>query len=131
MEFRNVSREVLENALDAVNEMFGGNITWKRSPEHIRNTRQGGPVHLATLTVKDSSGPGARRSRNGRRIAAACWHAHGELFDAVWEREEMASIVVAGGPSGRRIMTSPADNWEDQNIGSNWYPFYFSEACEC
>ena len=114
------TKEQLERALAHVNKSFDNNITWKREPHAISSKRNG-----FTLTVKDSSKPGGRRSHTGRRVAAACWHVHGEFFEFLFE--DGVNFIQAG----RTVMKDNRDNWMDWNIGSIAQPMYYSEACEC
>ncbi len=121
----------LYDALRAVNKEFAGNITFKRIDFANGKSRTRFNV---TLTVKDSSGPGARRGYSGRRVNAACWHVYGTFLDNLPEdaRAYMPTVVYE---NGRRVMKrrfkAPGDEWEDWNIGSEWRPLYYSEACDC
>ena len=125
MIIRDATREDIDAALAEVNKLFNGNIRY-RNIDLEGKTRSGGDRHRLTLTVNSSAGPGGRRSHSGRRIAAACWHVHGHFFDSL---PEGCEITVASQDGKRKIQ--PGDPWEDRNIGSNWFPLYFSEACEC
>lgn len=121
MLIRNVTEDKINDALDTVNEQFDGNIRFKKF-DAAGNTRSGDPKFIVTLTVNNSRSPGGRRSHSGRRVAAACWHVHGTFFDALPEECE---IVAMG------LKIRPGDPWQDRNIGSNWSPLYYSEACDC
>ena len=123
MIIRNVTRRDLYEALERTSEVFGGNSTFF-ALEPVGRTRRGGEKWHVRLTVEDSLGPGSRRSHEGRRIRAACWHAHGTFFDAL---PPEAEIIVAGEVNVHR----PGDEWQDRNIGSQMYPLYHSEACNC
>jgi hypothetical protein len=109
----------LQAAIDTVNEKYLGNIRFKRIDQTGRRVN-------FTLTVIDSKKPGGRKGPEGRRIAAACWHVHGDLFDALWDRNP--DTVIIAGPL---TMRGKGDNWQDRNIGSTMRPFYYSEACDC
>lgn len=126
MLIRNVNRFELEDALAKVNQKFGDNVQWNRL-DLVGRTRQGGEKWQVTLRVKSSRGPGARLSAykpwgNQRHLIAACWHAHGCFFDNLPESAEIVAM-------GKHIR--PGDMWQDRNIGSEMYPTYYSEACEC
>lgn len=123
------TREELERALEIVNKKYGGNIIFNRMPEK-RGSRT-----AFTIKVKSSKGPGHRRGfihngEEGKRLASACWHAHGDLFDAIFKVNPEA-VVIVGGPNGKSKITASRGNWQDRNIGSMVYPIYFSEACDC
>lgn len=116
----------LEYALKKVNEEFDDNIIFKREPEYMsRNSIR------FTLTVKDSRGPGSRKSSSPfspeRRVSAACWHVHGLFFDCLFEINGEALIISR---SDHRI-TAQGGNWEDWNAGSMTFPRYMSECCDC
>jgi len=116
----------IRTALMNANVQFGGNLEFKRF-DHAGKTRHGENKFTVTLTVKDSRKPGSRRSTSGRRIAAACWHAHGRFFDAL---PGTTRIVTSCGQNGT-LNTYPGVPWNDFNIGSLYQPMYMSEACDC
>lgn len=108
MIIRNVDHKDLDSALASVNAVFSDNIVFKRGPDRISSTSWS-----LTLTVKDSRGPGGRRSIprsynvKPRRIAAACWHVHGLFMDSLPDR---AVIVTSAGVRGR-VKVRPGDDW--------------------
>lgn len=112
---RNVTVSDLEHALAVTNARFGGNVKF-------RDIRQVGKNVRFTLAVNDSRGCGAHLAASGRHTASACWHAHGTFFDAL----PAGATIIA---NGKKI--HPGDEWQDWNMGSNWYPHYASELCEC
>ena len=114
-----VSQVSLGLAMEAVNRLYNGNIRWKRFDQ----LNKAGTRFRVTLTVNNSHLPGSRRSHRGRRIAAACWHVHGEFFDAL-PKEAVIRL-------GREGVHRPGDPWKDQQVGSMFQPMMFSEACEC
>ncbi len=121
-----VSIEDVHEALATVNRIYAGNIRFKREPEET------GRAVSFTLTVNSSRGAGARRGQGGRRIAAACWHVHRDIYFALYNVNP-----------GARIQTAIADyrgyvDFSDQcpstgyiNIGSQASPLYACDACEC
>ena len=124
----NAYREDIEKALDTANKLFDGNLMFNNF-QRLSDTR-----YRVTLRVKNSHGKGARLSvprytldpkdQQGkqRRLINACWHAHGEFFDALPEGTRIQA---------RDIVTYPGAEWQDSNIGSMMFPYYFSDACEC
>ena len=112
--------EQLNDALRHVNTLFEDNICFNREPHQISKKRTG-----FTLTVNSSYGPGARLGFSGKRVHAACWHVHGKFF------EYLFNIGVTLILAGEKRMESNEDNWQDWNIGSNYQPLYYSQACEC
>ncbi len=116
----NATINQLNEALNFVNKSFGENIRFKR-------LEQIGPKRVIfTLTVKDSFKPGARRGHSGRHMRAACWHAHGYFFEYLFLTFDGIKITA-----GNKTMLSNSDNWQDWNIGSNFSPLMFSQACDC
>jgi len=120
--------EELNAALAVVNAEFDSNIRFKRIQAQGRRI-------LFTLTVNDSRRPGGRIGHSGRRVAAACWHVHGKFFDALLEINSTAVIdtSIRGGKAQiyKTAAGDVANNWQDFNIGSQFEPMYYSEACEC
>lgn len=85
-----------------------------------------------TLTVESSRGPHARRSHQGRRIAAACWHAHRDVLAAFFKRfpyRRVKSIQAdyQGAAHFRRSFKLSGN----QNIGSLDEPLAYRHACDC
>lgn len=107
-------------ALREINEMYDDNVDLLKLEPISKNRFR------VRLTVKDSSGRGARIGYTGRRVKAACWHVHGDFFNALLSLNPDAVIKT-----GIRTITSQSGNWRDWNIGSVINPLYFSEACNC
>jgi hypothetical protein len=116
---KNVTIEQLKQALKITNQQFDNNIVFKR-------LEQTGKRVNFTLTVKSSKGAGARRGMNGRRIAAACYHFHGRLFENLLTLNQNAIVV-----SCKSTINKNGGNWCDSNIGSIMQPIMHSEACDC
>jgi hypothetical protein len=120
------NKETLDKALEIINKKYEGNVIYNRLPE-----RKGNFYHF-TLRVKSSHNLGHRigfhptSTGKNRRLVSACWHVHGDYFEAIFSIEPSAIIDV----STHRI-TKSFGNWQDRNIGSMMIPMYFSEACEC
>jgi len=120
MIIKNVTINDLERALKIVNLKYNDNIIWNRF-------EQLGPKRFAvTLRVKDSRGPGHRIGHSGRRLIYACWHAHGDFFDALLSVNIETVIMTAN-----RTISKYGGNWIDWNIGSIMRPLMYSEACDC
>jgi len=122
----NASIEQLNEALNFVNVIFDNNIEF-RDIEKFNSKR----VRF-TLTVKDSHKAGSRlgyivnHKGNRKHLRAACWHVHGYFFEYLFLKYEGVKIYA-----GNLKMESNADNWQDKNIGSNFDPLNFSDACDC
>ena len=120
MIFRNVDSNQMNEALAAINDrLYKGNVKWNNF-----NTK--GRGFSATLRVENSSGPGARRSHSGRKMISACWHVHGNFFDAIFAVAPDAVITSAG-----KKITADSGNWVNWNAGSMMHSVCASELCEC
>lgn len=115
----NATLDTLQQALAETNKKYCGNLAFNRLEQ------DGGRVNF-TLRVNSSKGPGARRGFTGRRMAKACWHAHGDFFATVLRLDPAARIASNGS-----VITAQGGNWQDKNIGSMMQPLMFSEACDC
>ena len=116
---RKVTLQELQAALVKVNQKYDDNIRWNRLDCN-------GSALRFTLRVKDSKLSGARRGFTGRRLVSACWHVHGDFFDALFQIQPAARIRSQG-----KLITAQGGNWVDGNIGSIMSPLAFSEACDC
>lgn len=122
MKYRNCTIEDLNAALKKVNEKYENNILFNRLDGNGKNF---------TLRVNSSSGPGAGRSVAGRKLTSACWHVHGDFFDALFEINPEAVIISGYLPKDRNKINADGGNWQDIERGSLLYPCYASELCEC
>ena len=122
----NATRAQIEAALAQANEVFSGNLRFKRL-DYAGLTRKGEDKWTVTLTVEDSASPGARRSEDGRRIASACWHAYGRFMDALPEDARFQANTAAG-----RDWKKPGDPWQDWNLYQSGYRYVMMPTlCEC
>ena len=118
---KNTTPEQLREALAVINKRFADNISFKRAPE------QTGKRWTFTLRAIDSRKAGGRIGHTGRRIGnAACWHAHGYFFEALFKIAPDAVVYA-----GSLTISADAGNWQDRNIGSMVQPMMYSEACAC
>ncbi len=109
----------LIDALKRTNKDFAGNVRFKR-------IEQQGRQMLFTLTVHNSSEPGARRGYQGQRVAAACWHVHGTFFDHLIDINPGVVIKTA-----LATIDKNGGNWQDKQVGSVMFPRMYSEMCDC
>lgn len=125
MKAKNTNREEMEKALAVINKKYNNNIIWNRFDE--------GKTINFTLRCKSSKEAGHRRGfpsfdgKEGKRLTSACWHVHGDFFDALLVINENA-VIISG---GSLKIDKNGGNWQDRNIGSQMRPLYFSEACDC
>jgi hypothetical protein len=128
MKYRKCSQDDLIKALEIINVKYQGNIEFKTFDTATKNF---------TLKTKNSKLPGHRLHKRiespfdnpkniQRRGISACWHVHGDFFDALFSISPDAYIIS----NGNKI-TSNYGNWQDRNIGSQMFPQYYSESCEC
>lgn len=79
-----------------------------------------------------SDGPQARKSWQGRRTRAACWHAYRDAVRAVFAVYPHAVITTAlaryeGSEGFEAVYPATADH----NIGSMMQPAYMPDLCNC
>lgn len=115
MQAKNVPLTGIIDALESIQGEYGRNLMFRYPPKAV------GRQFQFTVTVKDSKGPGGRRG-----MRAACWHVHGDLFEAILARQPNAVIKTAG-----REVTVDGGNWVDWNVGSMMEPLMYSETCRC
>jgi len=117
---RNTTEQALYKALAIINKKYSGNVIFNRKPDPV------GKAFRFTLKVKNSRGKGAKIGFTGRRTPHACWHVHGDFFDALIKLSPKSVITSAG-----HKVSSSGGNWQDWNIGSMASPKMFSESCDC
>jgi len=129
---RKATKEQIDQALHMTNGLFDGNVIFNRFDATGKNFN-------VTLKVQNSKGLGARLGfpvydwatkcmiKKGKHMSAACWHVYGTFFDNLLSLNENIEIVS----NGVKITSINGMNWQDRNIGSQAFPLYYSEACEC
>lgn len=140
MIIKNISINDIKKALVETNKKFDDNIIFRYG---IVTLNKKGTRHRLTITVKSTKEKGhalglSLTSRgNRRRLAAACYHAHGVFFDEILEAQPKAVIQVSYTKSiiykdGGTVI----GNWNDfkrENGGywNNYKEVWASELCEC
>lgn len=120
------SRSTIHAALGITSRAYSGNIRF-RSFDPIGPVGSDGRArHRLTITVDGGDDGRSVDPIRGRRIAAACWHAHGDFFDVLLELDPGARVSALG-----RTITVDGGNWEDMKRGSMMYPTRASEWCHC
>lgn len=135
----NVTQDDLNTALELTNKLFSGNIAFKSltyiSKNRIRFTLKcvsfKEPGHRLHIKYDDPFGKCVQKNK---RSSYACWHVHGYFFDMLFmvnpnAKVKSGSLIHAGVNKG--WITKDQGNWEDTNIGSQMFPLYFSESCDC
>ena len=117
MKVKGLTVDQLSKSIETINKKHGYKIVFNRYPERIGNY-----LHF-TIKSESSKIPGARISSSGRNLISASWHAHGYLFNEIFNINKEAIIH-----SGTQKITIDEGNWIDRNIGSIIYPCYFSET---
>lgn len=130
MKAKNCSLDDLNKALEIINVKYQGNVETNYGFSCV------GRQYQFTLRVKDSHKPGARigqctyTSSRGlqyrKHLVNACWHVHGDFFDALFSVNPQAVISASG-----RSVSVDDGNWVDRNIGSMMEPLMYSQACDC
>lgn len=132
----NATKEDLRKALDAVNKKYNDNIQFfgdngyyeSDGLEQVGKTR----ISFRLETKSYTHGGGYRRTFTGKRHRSACWHVHGDFFDALLDLNDKAVIRWAGLKIHQdQHGHGRFGNWQDWNIGSLAQPLYASQACDC
>ena len=118
-------------ALDKINEGYKNNIIFNRMDAgrgnywnvRLKTINFNKPGYRVTPELKGWDG---RVWHKGHRMRFACWHVYGNFMEALFEINPKAYVYAQG-----RKITKDQGNWEDYNVGSNMFPFYASEACDC
>jgi hypothetical protein len=127
MKIKGITEAELRSIVAFISEtQYAGNIVFKREPEWKGN------FCFFTLTVKDSSKAGGRRAASGRRVAAACWHAHRDIMQAIFDQAPAAILVTAlARYEGAQGFSDTFPETGFTSIGSMANPLYMGVACEC
>ncbi len=126
MKLKGLAENELVAALNHANTMHEWNLEFNRHPE-----RKGNFLHF-TLRVRDSSKAGAKRSVSGRRLTAACWHAHRDVMRMIFAVNPDALLVTAlARYEGLDDFERKFPDTGDLNIGTVFDPLYLSDACLC
>ncbi len=110
------TQQTVYAAIARINDEYGYQICIKDD-----RTTPGKWYHF-TIT-SPSKIPGAKVSHSGRNIAAASWHAHGYLFEAILAIDPSAVIQSFNGS-----IDIDGGNWVDFNVGSLYAPMMASEG---
>ena len=138
MQVRKATERDLRKALVKVNKRYHGNVAFDK-------LQPNGKAVTFRLRVSDVSKPGHRRGyqnydlRTGeakgkpKRLHYACWHVHGHFFEALLAIAPDA-LIRAGtmhNSNAPHKITAQGGNWQDWNQGSQMFPQYASELCDC
>ncbi len=117
--------EQLQEALNLTNKKYKGNIRFKRLDAKGRRWN-------FTLTVNKSKEIGGRIGSNGRRIAAACYHAHFDFMANLFKINPVAKIKSCQATyDGLTDFHQKAPGVAETNISSMFSPLVMGDACDC
>ena len=125
MKIKNCTQDNLLKALDIVNKKYNDNIKFK----YIEQLSD--KLFKLRLSICDSHSTGTKIGYRGRRVTAACWHVHGNFFDALLKENPQITITVGGLPTIKVKDGKVINNWIDYGGGCGLYPSYASEECNC
>jgi hypothetical protein len=114
-------------------ERYGGNVRVHQDARPIGSKRDGSRYGFTgRIDVKSSRESGARRSWSGRRMPAACWHAHRDVLSAIFAEYPDATIKTAMATyRGAEGFEDRYPGTADRNIGSVVEPAYMPDLCDC
>lgn len=127
MKLWNVTTEELTTLVTHVSDtLYNGNIVFKRHPE-----RDGRAVSF-TLTVRTSKGPAGRRSNEGRKICACCWHGHRDVMVAIFGAHPDARLKTAlADYRGQEDFENKFEDTGYVNVGTQCNPLRADHSCGC
>lgn len=129
MKFRGVPVNILDALVSSVSaERYGGNL--RSVSSDLGTVRRPGTNFV--LRVRDSKGLGARRSSSGRRLVAACWHAHRDVMVSVFDQFPEARLTSAlADYRGQEHFLATFEATGDHNVGSVMEPAAYGALCDC
>lgn len=127
------------SADDARKALIGvGDVKYDRNlrvKDACDKSTRNGPRCTITIGVQSSFERGARRSASGRRVAAACWHAHYDVMLAILDINPEARITTGRiGKivyNGREDFLQIAPDTAHINVGNAWHFVRIANLCEC
>lgn len=120
-----VNQATLEAIIEETSKEYAGNIKLKSIATHGKGLR-------FTITVKDSKNVGAKRGVSGRRISAACWHAHRDLMRNIFKANPDARLkTMLADYKGKQDFENKFQETGYVNVGSYFNPLEACNACEC
>jgi hypothetical protein len=127
MELIGITLAQFETAIANVTASYGGNLEIHDDAKSVSSRSSRGRV-----VVRDSRGPGARRSWSGRHGKWACWHAYRDVLTELFEINPDARIRTSlTAYIGRDGFESSYPATAYKNIGSMVAPAYMPELCDC
>ena len=133
MIIKNASEDDIRKALRKIQGKYDENLCFLE----LKPTNRKGNRFQVRLYTHSSEGKGARRgfqrTKSGKRnkLRNACWHVHGDFFDALLNINTKA-VVSVNELQIYRDNGTIQNNWIDWNCGSDLYNnIYMSTLCEC
>ena len=125
-----ITVEELERIKNNVAAEYGYNVRYKRIPEPV------GKAISFTLTVVSSKLDGSRRSQDSggkvRKVSAACWHVHRDLFERIFAINPDARVQTAiADYRGSDDFYAKYPQTGAINVGSLYQPLSARNACNC
>jgi len=122
---RKVTEQEMYKAIRETAAQYAGNVKFKTF------TPKGKGFNF-TLTVHKAADAGGRRSAEGRKIAAACWHVHRDFMRNLYTLNPAAVIISSFARyEGRADFEETHGTTGDRNIGSGFNPQSYRNACKC
>lgn len=127
---RGITPNDLKAAIDAANVAHGYAL-------HAEIAGGNGGAFNARIVPDSSRDHGARRSadtpwRPGRRVKAACWHAHRDVLLALFDRKPDGRVQSAFADyQGRDDFRRKFPLTASHNVGSQAYPQRICDLCSC
>lgn len=130
MKVQGITEKQLRYIVESVSNLqYDGGVIFDREPETTGSRVMW--IHFTLRTVNGRS-QGARRSASGRRLAKACWHAHRDVMQALFDQHPDAILHTALAKyTGAQSFADTFEATGDGNVGSMAQPLAMRDACEC
>ena len=126
MKLYGISEKVLRSIVNIVSADYDKNIVFKKEPE-----KSGNAINFS-LRILDCNKKGARRSNTGRKIPAACWHAHRDIMELIFLWNPSARLVsILADYRGEKDFLESFPGTGSTNFGSIAVPIRADRACNC
>ena len=125
MQFRRCTIDDIQAAIAKVNADKGYDL-------EFAYTSGGGGNFRGRLLPTTSHDKGARRTHSGRRLRAACWHAHRDVLHELFTQVPNAKVITA---MATYIGMDGFNDWFAMtgavNSGSLAEPRRYDDLCDC
>jgi hypothetical protein len=125
MQFANCTVDDVNDAIEVANREHGYDLSFAY-------TSGNGSRFRGRFIPETSRSHGSRISPDGRRIKAACWHAHRDVLAVLFEIKPDAKVTTEMAKyHGREMFRAAFPATEYRNVGSACRPASYGDLCDC